>query len=154
MTELGHDTELSAASRARVATAEPGGDWIKPRHGRGWLRPYPKGTQGRTGKPAGYYATQQLAREHALDAVRALVERLSDPDGAVALAAANSLLTWAFGKPGEQKLDGEQQAKIDLSKLTDEELSILVRVAENDRLGVADQPKANAPEAIDGAAGQ
>jgi hypothetical protein len=83
----------SEQGSARVAEV-----WRKPSHGHGMLKPWPKGVSGyQAGKPTRYTETQQLARQHSLEAVQTLVERLRDPDGRI------SLLERAWGKVREAK---------------------------------------------------
>jgi hypothetical protein len=82
-----------------------------------------------------YTETQRLAREHSIDAVMTLIERLSDRDGRVAIAAAVAILERAWGKVREAQLPEDEQpsAQIDLSILTDTELQLLVKLVESDR---------------------
>jgi hypothetical protein len=148
------DTEPSARSRARVAPSEPGNGWIRPAHGRGMLRPFPKGAPGRIGKPSGYVATQQLAREHSLEAVRTLVERLRDPDGRVAVTAANLLLERAWGKTKEMRPEDGEKAHVDLSALSDSEIKILLALAQSGRLrAVSSDGQGDAAPTIEGTPG-
>jgi hypothetical protein len=121
--------------RARVAPAEPGLDgWVRPKHGHGMLRPWQPGNKLGGQRPGRFQETQQLARQHSVDAVRTLVERLHDPDGRVAVVAANSLLDRGWGKPREQQPAQQEQVHIDLTRLSDEELGILVRLVQSGRL--------------------
>jgi hypothetical protein len=149
MSAIPHDTELSAHSRARVAPAEPGNGWIKPKHGKGMLRPFLKGAPGRIGKPSRYIETQMYARQHSLEAMQTLVERLRDPDGRVAVVAANSLLERAWGKIREATPEDNTQAHIDLSTLTASELAIMVKLVESGRLRPATEEPATEPPMID-----
>jgi hypothetical protein len=142
MSAIPHDTELSARSRARVAPTEPGNGWIRPKHGKGMLRPFPKGAPGRIGKPSRYIETQMYARQHSLEAMQTLVERLRDPDGRVAVVAANSLLERAWGKVREVHPEEAQHAHIDLTALSSEELALLVRLVESGRLRAASEEPA------------
>ena len=66
----------------------------RPSHGRGLLKqPWVKGQSGfRDGKPSRYVETVALARSHSIEAVQTLAQRLHDPDGRIAVVAANSLL--------------------------------------------------------------
>src|SRR5262245_35722897 len=78
--------DLSARRNAREAPQSPGDGWIKPKHGKGMLRPWRKGETGRVSNTASRYTeTQALARQHSLDAIRTLVERMRDPDGRIAV---------------------------------------------------------------------
>jgi hypothetical protein len=99
------------------------------------LKPWRKGETGRVSNVASRYTeTQQYARQHSMAAVRTLVERLQDPDGRIAVVAANSILERAWGKVREQKPEEQQQTHIDLTMLTATELAILVKLTESGRL--------------------
>jgi hypothetical protein len=99
------------------------------------LKPWRKGETGRVSNVASRYTeTQQYARQHSMEAVKTLVERLQDPDGRIAVVAANSLLERAWGKVREQKPEEQQQMRIDLTMLTAAELAILAKLAESGRL--------------------
>jgi hypothetical protein len=98
------------------------------------LRPWQPGNKLGGQRPGRYLETQQLAREHSLEAVRTLVERLRDPDGRIAVVAANSILERAWGKVREQKPEEQQQMRIDLTMLSAAELAILAKLAESGRL--------------------
>lgn len=60
---------------------------------------------GQSGNPGGVTnralaeATRRLAREHAPDAMQRVIDLMRSPDDRVALAAANSVLDRALGKP-------------------------------------------------------
>jgi hypothetical protein len=103
------------------------------------LRPFPKGAPGRIGKPSRYIETQMYARQHSLEAMQTLVERLRDPDGRVAVVAANSLLERAWGKVREVHPEEAQNAHIDLTALSSQELALLVRLVESGRLRAASE---------------
>jgi len=128
-------------------------EWRKPKHGKGMLKNW---KPGQSGRPPGvistrYTETQQLARSHSLEAVQTLVERLRDPDGRIAVVAANSILERAWGKVREAKPEEHKVASIDLSKLNDAELDLLLKLADSGRLvAEADQPAG--PTVIDGTA--
>jgi hypothetical protein len=117
-----------------VVSIAEGGKFRKPSHGRGLLKPFEVGNKlgGRRGTV--YTETQRLAREHSVDAVMTLIERLSDRDGKVAIAAAVAILERAWGKVREAQPENEEPpAQIDLSVLTDSELQLLVKLVESDR---------------------
>jgi hypothetical protein len=108
---------------------------VVPSHGHGRLKPWRKGETGRVSNVASRFVeTQQLARQHSMEAIRTLVERMKDPDGRVAVVAANSILERAWGKVREQKPEEQQQVHIDLTTLSAVELAILVKLAESGRL--------------------
>jgi hypothetical protein len=134
MSPISHDSSRTARRSARVAPQTPGDGWITPKHGKGLLRPWRKGETGRVSTVASRYTeTQQYARQHSLEAMRTLVERLRDPDGRIAVVAANSLLERAWGKVREQKPEEQQQMQLDLSSLDAAELALLVRLVNSDR---------------------
>ena len=137
MSDPVHDTDLSEKRRARVAPTEPGNGWIRPKHGRGMLLPFPKGAPGRVGKPSRYTETLQIAREASPEAMRVLVQRLHDLDGRVAVVAAERLLERAWGKVREMKPEEQPQARIDLSKLSNAELGVLMKLVTSGRLVAA-----------------
>jgi hypothetical protein len=114
------------------------------------LKPFEPGNRLGGNKATRFIETQQYARQHSLEAMRTLVERLRDPDGRIAVVAANSLLERAWGKSREMKPEEERQAHIDLSSLKAEELAIMVRLVESGRLRSQedDQP----PPTIEGEA--
>jgi hypothetical protein len=109
------------------------------------LRPWQPGNTLGGQRPGRYQETQQLARQHSLEAVRTLVERLHDPDGRIAVVAANSLLERAWGKVREQKPEEQPQMRIDLTMLTAGELAILAKLAESGRLRSVSSDDEDAP---------
>jgi hypothetical protein len=76
----------------------------------------------------------KLAREASPEAIRVLIERLHDPDGRIAVVAANSILERAFGKVREARPEDEPKAAFDLSSLSDAELALLIKLVESGRL--------------------
>jgi hypothetical protein len=99
------------------------------------LRPWRKGETGRVSNVASLHVeTQRNARENSMKALLTLVERLDDPDGRIAVVAANSILERAWGKVREQKPEQQRQAHIDLSRLSAAELKILMDLALSGRL--------------------
>jgi hypothetical protein len=145
------DIESSASPSARV----PEG-YRKPSHGKGLLKPWPKGVSGRPPDlPSNRYAeTLALARQHSADAMRTLIARLGDADGRVAVTAANLILERAFGRVREQRTEEPQPMQLDLSSLSGDELQILIRLVTGDRLRAipVDAPESEVPgiEVIEG----
>jgi hypothetical protein len=93
----------------------------------------------------------KLAREAAPQAIKTLIARLRDPDGRIAVVAANSVLERAFGKVREMKPEEQQQVRIDLSQLSNAELNILLALAQSGRLAAApDAPDGGTNQAFDG----
>lgn len=146
-----HDTTRPARDRARVPPVEPGQDgWVRPKHGHGLLRPWQPGNKLGGSKGTRYFETVRYARENSMAALRALVERLTDPDGRIVVVAANSILERAWGRAREQKPEEHQQATIDLTTLTAAELQILVNLAQSGRLrAVPSDDAGEVPPAID-----
>jgi hypothetical protein len=130
----GPDAIQHAEPRAREQLVEGKDGFRKPSHGHGLLRNWQPGNQYGGKRSSRYYETVQYAREHSMEALRALVERLYDPDGRIVVVAANSILERAFGRPKEQKPEEQEQVQLDLSSLTREELGVLFRLAQSGRL--------------------
>jgi hypothetical protein len=115
------------------------------------LKNWQPGQSGfKDGKPTRYTETVALARSHSVEAVQTLAARLRDPDGRIAVVAANSLLERAWGKVREAKPEENAQATIDLSGLTAEELAIMVKLVQSGRLKASDDP--STPTVIEGKA--
>ena len=144
-----HVTDQSAPRSARAE----GDGWVKPKHGRGMLKPWKKGETGRVSNVASRYTeTQRFAREHSLEAMETLAKRLHDPDGRIAVVAANSLLERAWGKVREQKPEEREQMQLDLSQLSGPELALLMKLAASGRIkGIAVEAGSDAaPPVIEG----
>jgi hypothetical protein len=145
LTASGPDVIRHADPRAPEQRVEGKDGFRKPSHGHGLLRNWQPGNQYGGKRSSRYYQTVQYAREHSMEALRALVERLSDPDGRIVIVAANSILERAYGRPKEQKLEELEQTSIDLSQLSREELDVLFRLAQSGRLrsvptGASEEP--------------
>jgi hypothetical protein len=122
------DTGQRVEDRAREG-------WIKPKHGRGMLRPFQPGNSGRPMNTSTRYSeTLALARENSPEAMRTLISRLHDSDGRIAVMSASILLERAWGKVREMKPEERQQMSIDLSALSAAELKILTGLALSGRL--------------------
>jgi hypothetical protein len=140
------DSEQRVVDRVREG-------WIKPKHGRGMLRPFQPGNSGRPKNTSTRYSeTLQLARAASPDAMRCLIERLHDPDGRIAVTAASLILERSWGKVREMKPEEREQVSIDLTALSAAELKILTDLALSGRLrSVPSSEPDNAPPTIDGA---
>jgi hypothetical protein len=123
----------AASAPPNVAREEK---WITPAHGHGRLRPWQKGQSGYVpGTAHRYNETVALARQHSLDAVRALIRLLNDADGRIVSVAACALLDRGWGRvTREAALDEPQEAVLDLSALSNRELQILVDLCDSGRL--------------------
>jgi hypothetical protein len=152
MLHIAPDTPQRARRRARVAPAEPGDGWVKPKHGKGMLRPFQPGNHfAHNSRPSRYHETVALAREAAPEAVQVLIHRMHDSDGRVAIVAATAVLERAYGKVKEMQLEQQAPAHIDLSQLSNAELTILVQLAASGRLRAASdaQPAAEIEGEVD-----
>jgi hypothetical protein len=82
-----------------------------------------------------------------------LIERLHDPNGRIAVVAANSILERAFGKVRAARPEDQPKAQIDLSGLSSAELALLVRLVESGRLRPSASYPAGDGAVVRGAAG-
>lgn len=131
----------SARTSARVPDDEIPPGYRRPKHGTGLLRDWQKGERPPgAGTPTRYTETLKLARQHSAEALLTLVQRMKDPDGRIAVVAANSVLERAWGKAREMKPEEQAVAKIDLSALSGPELQLLMRLVESGRLKAAPEP--------------
>jgi hypothetical protein len=141
------DTQKSGRPRARI----PG------RNG-GVLSPFRPGEGQRTGyqKPLAYSQTLALARKHSPAAMQCLIAHLGDVDGRVAVTAANLILERAFGRCKEMRDEPTVQPRIDASKLTTEELRVLLALVRSDRFVSAEAPveESSAPVVIEATNGK
>ena len=116
--------------------------YMVPKHGRGLLRKGEKG--GPSPNPSGvggrYHEVLRLAREAAPRIIQILIDIAQDPaeDSRARIVAAQEVLGRAFGRvPMEVKADSAPMPALDVSKLSDRELSILMKA-----LGAPGQEKA------------
>ncbi len=96
-------------------------------------------------KPTSLRETLALARKHSPEAMMTLVNNLHHEDGRISTMSASLILERAWGKPREMKPEEHQQAHIDLSQLSGEELSILVRLARSGRLKSVESDREHEP---------
>lgn len=88
---------------------------------------------GQSGNPKGmqgarlYIEAQRICRDASPQAALRMVELMGDPDTRVAYMATNMILERAWGKPREYDpaTDPENQVRIDVRRLTDEERGTL-----------------------------
>jgi hypothetical protein len=148
MSDDAHPTGKSGQDGGRVV---PPGYRI-PKHGGGMLKPFPPGSSGRPPNTSTRYSeTLRIAREASPEAMRVLIQRLRDPDGRIAVVAANSIMERAWGKVREMKPEEQTKAQIDLSKLSNAELALLMKLVEDGRLTALPDGPNEAPPVIDGA---
>jgi hypothetical protein len=138
MSGFRHNAEERASDRARVSSSGPiPSGYRKPSHGKGLLRNFQPGNAGRPPNTSTKYSeTLALARANSPAAMQTLIERLHDPDGRIAVVAANSILERAWGKVREHRPEEHTpEAHVDLTQLSAAELAILVKLADSGRLG-------------------
>jgi hypothetical protein len=87
--------------------------------------PWKPGESGNpSGRPAGLRAVQRAAREKSLEALQYLC-RVIDDDGGdrrSGIVAAQTILTWGFGKPPDHDPKEDRPgAKLDVTRLTPEQ---------------------------------
>ncbi|MBV8458414.1 MAG: hypothetical protein JO122_17570 [Acetobacteraceae bacterium] len=119
-------------TKPKAASAAPDGgniararDLVPGLNGGQFLEPWKPGESGNpSGRPAGLRAVQRAAREKTPDALRYLA-RVIDDDGGdrrSGIVAAQTILTWAYGKPPEfDPKEDRQGAKIDITRLPREQ---------------------------------
>ena len=147
-------TSPRASGRAPVAPDERGEGWVKPGHGHGLLRPFRTGQVDVERGNTALRQVRQMAKAKSPEITAKLIDiALHDQDTRVAVVACQTVLTWAHGRPENLKPDdGEPRATIDLSKLTDCELKVLVKLVDSGRLGSAlPEPGGGDDVQIDGA---
>ena len=113
-----------------------------PSHGHGVLYPFRKGRSGNPGGVGGlYHEAMQLARLATPAATRRMIELINSDDHRVGLMASMAIWDRAFGKPKESEVDAMNgRVKLDLSKVTPEQLVVLRSIVEQARA------KAQTPE--------
>jgi len=135
---------------------------VVPSHGVGKLvAPFPPGVSGNPGgRPAGLREVQKLAREKGVTSLRALIGIVEDvdangipnQDGRVVVVAAQTILTWAYGKPPDyDPREDKPPLAINTSVLTVEERRLLLALL---RKGLAKEivadPASESSEQIEG----
>jgi len=104
------------------------------------LRPFQPGHKfGQLGAGAPLRKVRDACKHRSPEAVDELYKiLLKDPDGRNRIVAAQQILTWAFGRPENLKPDdGEAKPALDVSKLSTNELRVLLKALQSGR--VADQ---------------
>jgi hypothetical protein len=106
------------------------------------IRPFQPGNAGRPPNTSTKYSeTLALARQASPEAMKTLIARLHDEDGRVAILAAVSVLERAFGRVKEMRTEELQsEARVDLSKLSREELDVLVALVDRGGLQPPETP--------------
>jgi hypothetical protein len=145
---------MAIASNGRATTA------VFPPHG-GKLVQWQPGQSGNpAGRSSGLKPVRDLCRQQSMDAVKALIRIVQDvdedgrnrEDGRILVVAAQTILTWAWGKPPDYNPNEERTpVSIDTSNLTADERRLLLGILRKGILKPADPPLAEAgtPE-IDG----
>jgi hypothetical protein len=134
--------------------ARESGRWIRGKNGGGWLKLIEKGDRSRAGyrKPGHLIETLRLAREASPVAVAVLIKNLDNPDGKIAVTAANLLLERAWGRViRETNVEEGEQPQLNWRDLTDAELEVVLRVLKLNRLlPTAEDGSAYASQVIEG----
>jgi hypothetical protein len=140
---------LNAASSVAPARGKP----FPGRNG-GTLIPFAKGASGnQLGNARALREVRAIGRSKSPEAMHRLWRIIeSEPDGRVVVAAVQLWMTWTHGDPRNLPPDENTGSGLDLSKLTDKELAVLVKVARENRLQPAPTEERGAAT-IDGAAG-
>jgi hypothetical protein len=136
---------------------------IVPSHGGGQIAPWAPGQSGNpSGRPAGLREVQRLAREKSLTALKALIGIVEDvdangvpnQDGRIVVVAAQTILTWGYGKPPNyDPRDDQPAAFIDTSVLSlAEQRQVLECLEWLDRESIRDAAPAEATPEIEGGA--
>lgn len=133
---------MSTDNSARAGT-------VIPSHGVGRLTPFPPGVSGNPGgRPAGLREVQRLAREKSITALKALIGLVEDvdekglpnQDGRIVVVAAQTILTWAYGKPPDyDPREDKPGAVVDTSNLTTDEKRLLLAILRKGVLRPADE---------------
>ncbi|SRR5581483_1192540 len=122
-----------------------------PSHGGGKIRPWQPGQSGNPGGRASarFREVTRLARAESVEAVRALIATFKDPneDGRVRVVAAEAVLMRAWGKR-EPDVGEEQRYKLDLSRLSLEELRVILKAVERGAIELPPEQAQEAAEAV------
>lgn len=98
--------------------------------GGGWIKPWQPGQSGNPrGRPHGMKQVREYCRNRSMEAATALCDMAADPgeDGRVRVVAAQTVLTWAWGKPPDyDPREDRPQLTIDTSSLTSEERQFML----------------------------
>ncbi len=139
----GQMARQSSDTASKVAARPP----VRGRNG-GTLNPF---RPGESGNPAGrerFKEVTKLARDASARSVRRLAELVEDPDGRVAYLAAEAVLNRAFGKR-EPDLHEPPRYKLDLKRLSLDELRVLLKAVERGAIELPPEQDAEA-KAIEG----
>ncbi len=131
---------------------------VVPSHGVGKLvAPFPPGVSGNPGgRPTRFREVREICRNKSTAAAQALIRIVEDvdkdgrnvEDGRVVVVAAQTILTWAFGKPPDYDPNDDRRAlRIDTSVLTTAEKELLLSFM---RRGLVTEAPAEAPTEIEG----
>ena len=97
-----------------------------PSHGRGRIRSWKPGQSGNPGGIGGEYrATVQLARQKSREAMNRLIELMQSSDERVAFMAAEAVLKRAWGNREPPQDDKSNGVRLDLSRLTLDQIKTL-----------------------------
>jgi hypothetical protein len=133
---------------------DPPPGFIRPPHGGIIRAPWQKGVSPNPGGRGGeYHETVSLARKASPDAMRKLIAKMDSDDERVAVIAMQGVLERAWGKPKEMDPKDFDRARprLDLTKLSPEQIAVLVEITRSVAIMPADpQPTIDAPGDVRG----
>lgn len=118
--------------------------------------PWKPGEHGnKSGTIGEYQRTVGLARQTSMRAMETIISRLDSDDDRVALVAAQAVLERAWGKPREPSPDELEKtgARLDFSRLTRDELMLLLKITQSGAIRPADEVSSETIEGEATAAG-
>ena len=147
---------MSTENSARART-------VGPSHGVGRITPFTPGESGNPGgRPTRFREVREICRNKSAAAALALIRIVEDvdqndrnvEDGRVVVVAAQTILTWAYGKPPDyDPREDKPPVTIDTSHLSSEDRAPMLRIL---RFGVLryteGEPAADPPTEIAGEA--
>ena len=115
----------------------------------GTLIPFAPGHNGHNSSTV-RRALRAIGRHHTPEAMRALIKlaRTTD-DGRVAVTAWDRVLTWTWGDPRNLPVDDERSGALDLSRLRQSELDMLLKALRAGRLVIAPDVETSSGETSD-----
>lgn len=142
-----------APERSVTVTGNNGSELSTRARSNANLRPWLPGQSGNpTGRPSRYNEAIRLYREASPQAAKRLIELMNDVDGRVAAVAAQAVWEKAWGKREPPPIDPTPQLRLDLKRLTVEELRLLLKAVERGAIGLPADQEAEAERVIEGLA--
>ena len=150
---------MSTENSARART-------VVPSHGVGRITPFTPFTPGESGNPGGrptrFREVREICRNKSAAAAQALIRIVEDvdqngrnvEDGRVVVVAAQTILTWAYGKPPDyDPREDKPPVTIDTSHLSSEDRATMLRILRSGVLRYTEgEPAADPPTEIAGEA--